>query len=85
MINISKSYQIVFFLSVLILSTNIYFLGVVNLITANIVKPGACVIDVGIVRIPTENGKTKIVGDVDFDGEFKNLIIINTFTNISNH
>ena len=30
------------------------------------IKPGAVVIDVGINRIPTENGKTKLVGDVDF-------------------
>ncbi|XP_044759517.1 bifunctional methylenetetrahydrofolate dehydrogenase/cyclohydrolase, mitochondrial isoform X2 [Coccinella septempunctata] len=41
--------------------------GVVNLIRANMVKPGACVIDVGITRIETEDGKTKIVGDVDFE------------------
>lgn len=32
------------------------------------VKPGACVIDVGITRIPLANGKSKLVGDVDFDG-----------------
>ncbi len=31
------------------------------------IKPGACVIDVGINRIETENGKTRLVGDVDFD------------------
>jgi len=31
------------------------------------VKPGACVIDVGINRIEGENGKTRLVGDVDFD------------------
>ena len=30
------------------------------------VKPGACVIDVGINRIDGENGKTRLVGDVDF-------------------
>lgn len=30
------------------------------------VKPGAVVIDVGINRVPTENGKTKLVGDVAF-------------------
>ncbi|MDR7101051.1 bifunctional methylenetetrahydrofolate dehydrogenase/methenyltetrahydrofolate cyclohydrolase FolD [Croceicoccus sp. BE223] len=29
-------------------------------------KPGATVIDVGINRVPAENGKTKLVGDVDF-------------------
>ncbi len=31
------------------------------------VKKGACVIDVGINRIDGENGKTRLVGDVDFD------------------
>lgn len=31
------------------------------------VKPGATVIDVGINRIPTEEGKTRLVGDVDFE------------------
>ena len=31
------------------------------------IKPGATVIDVGINRIELEDGKTKLVGDVDFD------------------
>lgn len=31
------------------------------------IKPGAAVIDVGINRIPTSGGKTKLVGDVAFD------------------
>jgi methylenetetrahydrofolate dehydrogenase (NADP+)/methenyltetrahydrofolate cyclohydrolase len=31
------------------------------------VKPGACVIDVGINRIDTGEGKTRLVGDVDFE------------------
>ena len=31
------------------------------------VKPGATVIDVGINRIETDDGKTKLVGDVDFE------------------
>ncbi len=30
-------------------------------------KPGATVIDVGINRIETDDGKTKLVGDVDFE------------------
>ncbi|WP_019529918.1 bifunctional methylenetetrahydrofolate dehydrogenase/methenyltetrahydrofolate cyclohydrolase FolD [Dasania marina] len=30
------------------------------------IKPGATVIDVGINRIETEDGKTRLVGDVDF-------------------
>jgi len=32
------------------------------------VKPGATVIDVGINRIEGEDGKTRLVGDVDFEG-----------------
>ena len=31
------------------------------------IKPGATVIDIGINRVPAEGGKTKLVGDVDFD------------------
>jgi methylenetetrahydrofolate dehydrogenase (NADP+)/methenyltetrahydrofolate cyclohydrolase len=31
------------------------------------IKPGAVVIDVGINRIKGEEGKTRLVGDVDFD------------------
>jgi methylenetetrahydrofolate dehydrogenase (NADP+) / methenyltetrahydrofolate cyclohydrolase len=38
-----------------------------RMVTAEWIKPGACVIDVGINRIE-ENGKTRIVGDVDFAG-----------------
>jgi methylenetetrahydrofolate dehydrogenase (NADP+)/methenyltetrahydrofolate cyclohydrolase len=30
------------------------------------IKPGACVIDVGINRVEGEEGKSKLVGDVDF-------------------
>ncbi|CAG9767370.1 unnamed protein product [Ceutorhynchus assimilis] len=45
--------------------------GVVNLIKPQMIKPGACVIDVGINRITTEEGKTKLVGDVDFEGVSK--------------
>lgn len=32
------------------------------------IKPGATVIDVGINRVAAEGGKTRLVGDVDFDG-----------------
>jgi len=32
------------------------------------IKPGATVIDVGINRVPTEDGKSRLVGDVDFAG-----------------
>ncbi len=43
--------------------------GVVGIIQANMVKRGAVVIDVGITRVPDPShpGKTKIVGDVDFE------------------
>lgn len=40
--------------------------GVPKLITSDMVKPGACIIDVGITRIPGK--KSMIVGDIDFDG-----------------
>jgi methylenetetrahydrofolate dehydrogenase (NADP+)/methenyltetrahydrofolate cyclohydrolase len=35
------------------------------------IKPGATVIDVGINRIATSEGKTRLVGDVDFDEAVK--------------
>jgi methylenetetrahydrofolate dehydrogenase (NADP+)/methenyltetrahydrofolate cyclohydrolase len=41
--------------------------GVPNLIKADMVKKGAVVIDVGINRITLADGKTKLVGDVDFE------------------
>ena len=42
--------------------------GVQNAVTAEMVKPGATVIDVGVNRIGfTASGKAKLVGDVDFD------------------
>jgi len=43
--------------------------GKPHLITADMVKEGAVVIDVGVSRIedPERPGKTKLVGDVDFD------------------
>ena len=41
-----------------------------HMITAEMVKPGAVVIDVGVNRIPdaTRKSGTRLVGDVDFDG-----------------
>ncbi|XP_037291719.2 NAD-dependent methylenetetrahydrofolate dehydrogenase isoform X1 [Rhipicephalus microplus] len=43
--------------------------GVPGLITADMIKNGACVIDVGITRVLDEaSGKTRLVGDVDFIG-----------------
>ena len=41
--------------------------GVPGLITADMVKPGAVVVDVGINRIVGEDGKRRTVGDVDHD------------------
>ncbi len=41
--------------------------GVANLVRGDMVKSGAIVIDVGINRVTTDDGKTKLVGDVDFD------------------
>ncbi|KAK3090750.1 hypothetical protein FSP39_014327 [Pinctada imbricata] len=42
--------------------------GIPKLITADIIKEGATIIDVGINRIKDEKtGKTKLVGDVDFE------------------
>ncbi|XP_070137448.1 bifunctional methylenetetrahydrofolate dehydrogenase/cyclohydrolase, mitochondrial isoform X2 [Drosophila bipectinata] len=42
--------------------------GKPGLITKDMIKPGACVIDVGINRIKDEKtGKFKLVGDVDFE------------------
>ena len=41
--------------------------GVPNLIRADMVKPGAVVIDVGINRVVDSDGKSKTVGDVAFD------------------
>jgi methylenetetrahydrofolate dehydrogenase (NADP+)/methenyltetrahydrofolate cyclohydrolase len=41
--------------------------GVPQLIKGSWIKPGAVVIDVGINRIETAVGRTKLVGDVDFD------------------
>ncbi len=38
--------------------------GVPGLITAEMVKPGAAVLDVGISRVELVDGKTKLVGDV---------------------
>ncbi|CAL8251448.1 unnamed protein product [Boreogadus saida] len=43
--------------------------GIPNLITADMIKEGAAVIDVGINRVlDPETGKSRLVGDVDFEG-----------------
>ena len=44
-------------------------MGVAQFVTADMVKPGAVVMDVGVNRIPDPTSKTgtRLVGDVDFD------------------
>ncbi len=41
--------------------------GCPQIVKADWIKPGAIVLDVGINRIETEDGKDRLVGDVDFD------------------
>jgi methylenetetrahydrofolate dehydrogenase (NADP+)/methenyltetrahydrofolate cyclohydrolase len=38
--------------------------GVPGLITADMVRPGAAVLDVGITRVTAEDGRARLVGDV---------------------
>ncbi len=40
--------------------------GIPEMVRGDWIKPGAIVIDVGINRVPGENGKTKLVGDVNY-------------------
>lgn len=48
---------------------SVFLLGIPKLITSDMVKEGAAVIDVGINYIHDPiTGKTKLVGDVDFEG-----------------
>ena len=43
-----------------------------EMVKAEWIKPGACVIDVGINRVPAEaEGKTRLVGDVDYSAASK--------------
>jgi len=37
------------------------------MVTADWVKPGAVVVDVGIHREPAANGKSRLTGDVEFE------------------
>lgn len=51
--------------------------GVPGLITTDMVKEGACVIDVGITRVWDEaTARTRLVGDVDFEGVSKKASFI---------
>jgi methylenetetrahydrofolate dehydrogenase (NADP+)/methenyltetrahydrofolate cyclohydrolase len=40
--------------------------GRAEMVRGDWIKPGACVIDVGINRLPTDDGKGRLVGDVAF-------------------
>jgi methylenetetrahydrofolate dehydrogenase (NADP+)/methenyltetrahydrofolate cyclohydrolase len=42
--------------------------GIAEMVRGNWIRPGACVIDVGINRLATAEGKSRLVGDVDFAG-----------------
>lgn len=42
-------------------------IGIPNFVTADMIKEGAVVIDVGINRIKDKNKKSRLVGDVDFE------------------
>lgn len=46
-------------------------IGRPNFVRGDWIKPGATVIDVGINRVPADNGKTRLVGDVAFDEAVK--------------
>ncbi len=50
-------------------------LGIKHFLTADMVKEGATVIDVGIHRVDTENG-AKLYGDVDFDNSYDDCVVI---------
>jgi methylenetetrahydrofolate dehydrogenase (NADP+)/methenyltetrahydrofolate cyclohydrolase len=41
-------------------------IGRPEMVRGDWIKPGATVIDVGINRVPGQNGKSKLVGDVNF-------------------
>ena len=45
--------------------------GVVGLVKGDWIKPGAVVIDVGIHRVTSPEGKTTTMGDVDFESVSK--------------
>ena len=53
-------------------------LGKANFVTTEMVKHGACVIDVGITRVPSKLTKSgwKLIGDVDFENVSKKTSFI---------
>ena len=59
--------------------------GIPGLITGDMVKEGATVIDVGINRVKDEaTGKFKLVGDVDFESTVKSYYKINVIPTLIN-
>lgn len=53
--------------------------GIPNLITADMIKEGAAVIDVGITRVQDPiTAKSRLVGDVDFEGKSKKALASHT-------
>ena len=42
--------------------------GVPHLVKGEWIRPGACVIDVGMNRVTGADGKSRLTGDVDYDG-----------------
>ena len=50
--------------------------GRAEMIKGSWIKPGCTVIDVGINRVEKEDGKTKLVGDVDFEDAKRNAKFI---------
>lgn len=51
-------------------------IGKPEFIKGDWIKPGATVIDVGINRLKTEDGKNKLVGDVDFAAAYERAFAI---------
>lgn len=57
-----------------------FFVGVPNLITSSMIKPGACIIDVGISRLKDGTaGKMRLTGDVNFNGKDVILLKLSAF------
>lgn len=45
--------------------------GIPGLITAEMVKPASVIVDVGINRVTNSSGKSRLVGDIDFESTAK--------------
>jgi methylenetetrahydrofolate dehydrogenase (NADP+)/methenyltetrahydrofolate cyclohydrolase len=50
--------------------------GQPEMVKADWVKPGTAVMDVGMNRIPTAEGKTRLTGDVDYDAVYPKASVI---------